>query len=143
MNREQKVGCVFVILTCCVAALPASTEPKRSERPSADAKQQVLDLENEWVAAEIKHDPATLRRILDDKFVATFGAGKRYDKEGFVKGIVGGDVDPTESQTLTDGWTGLARQKSSPPLGTLGSFGVGFDRIDKPWVVLLYRGRAI
>jgi hypothetical protein len=62
MNREQKVRCVFVILTCCVAALPASTEPKH-ERPSADVKQQVLDLENEWVAAEIKHDPATLRLL--------------------------------------------------------------------------------
>src|SRR5579859_4072218 len=102
MNREQKLRCVFVILTCCVAALPASTEPKRSERSSADAKQQVLDLENEWVAAEIKHDTATLRRILDGKFVATFGASKPYDKEGFIKGIVSGEVDPTESQTLTD-----------------------------------------
>ena len=38
MNREQKLRCVFVILTCCVAALPASTERKRSERSSADAK---------------------------------------------------------------------------------------------------------
>ncbi|HEV2174768.1 MAG TPA: nuclear transport factor 2 family protein [Nitrospira sp.] len=102
MNREQKLRCVFVILTCCVAALPASTEPKRSERSPADAKQQVLDLENEWVAAEIKHDTAALRRILDGKFVATFGAGRPHDKEGFIKGIVSGDVDPTESQTLTD-----------------------------------------
>lgn len=68
----------------------------------ADAKQQVLDLEKEWVAAEIKHDANTLRRILDDKFVASFGAKKPYDKEGFIKGICGSDVDPTESQTLTD-----------------------------------------
>jgi len=102
MNREQKLRILFVILVCCVAALPASTEPKNSELPSGDAKQQVLDLENEWVTAEMKHDTATLRRILDEKFVASFGAAKPYDKEGFIKGIVSGDVDPTESQTLTD-----------------------------------------
>jgi steroid delta-isomerase-like uncharacterized protein len=68
----------------------------------ADAKQQVLDLEKEWVAAEQKHDAATLRRILDDKFVASFGAEKPYDKEAFIKGIVSADIDPSESQTLTD-----------------------------------------
>src|SRR5262249_39753798 len=68
----------------------------------ADAKQQVLDLEREWVDAEIKHDVAALRRILDDKFLASFGAEKPYDKEAFIKEIVSGDVDPTESQTLTD-----------------------------------------
>jgi steroid delta-isomerase-like uncharacterized protein len=66
------------------------------------AKQQVLDLGKEWAAAEDKHDASTLRRILDDKFVASFGAKKPYDKEAFIKQIVSGDVDPTQSQTLTD-----------------------------------------
>jgi steroid delta-isomerase-like uncharacterized protein len=66
------------------------------------AKQQVLNLEREWVAAEVKHDATTLRRILDEKFVASFGANKPYDKEAFIKEILAGDVDPTESQTLTD-----------------------------------------
>jgi ketosteroid isomerase-like protein len=50
----------------------------------------------------MKHDTATLRRILDDKFVASFGVAKFYDKEGFIKGIVSDDVDPTESQTLIE-----------------------------------------
>ena len=53
-------------------------------------------------SAEIKHDANTLRRILDDKFVVSFGAEKPDDKEGFIKQEVSGDVDPTESQTLTD-----------------------------------------
>lgn len=66
------------------------------------AKQQVLDLGKEWAAAEDKRDTSTLRRILDEKFVASFGAKKPYDKEAFIKQIVSGDVDPTESQTLTD-----------------------------------------
>jgi hypothetical protein len=62
----------------------------------------VLDLGKEWVAAEIKHDASTLRRILDDKFIASFDGKQPYDKDAFIKLIVAGDVDPTESQTLTD-----------------------------------------
>ena len=69
---------------------------------TADAKQQILDLEQVWVMAEHNHDAATLRRILDDKFVASFGSEKPLDKEAFIKLIVSGDADPTESQTLTD-----------------------------------------
>jgi len=81
----------------------ASTEPENSKRLTAvDAKQQVLHLEQEWVVAEHSHDAAALRRILDDKFLASFGAEKPYDKEAFIKEIVSGDLDPTESQTLTD-----------------------------------------
>jgi hypothetical protein len=68
----------------------------------AKRKTTVLDLEQEWVAAEHNHDTAVLRRILHDKFIATFGAEKPDDKEAFIKEIVSGDVDPTESQTLTD-----------------------------------------
>ena len=65
-------------------------------------KQEVLDLENEWVVAEHNRDAVTLRRILDDKFVASFGAGKPYGKEAFMKGIVSSAVDPAESQALSD-----------------------------------------
>lgn len=80
-----------------------ATEPNDSlTLPTADSKQQVLDLSREWVTAEIKHDADTLRRILDDKFAASFGVEKPYDKEAFIKLIVTGDVDSTESQTLTD-----------------------------------------
>jgi Domain of unknown function (DUF4440) len=42
------------------------------------------------------------RRILDDKFVASFNADKPLDKDAFIKLIVAGDIDPTESQALTD-----------------------------------------
>jgi ketosteroid isomerase-like protein len=90
-----------------VAAEDLIAPPLAANAPVSDgdlsaAKQQVLDLEQEWVAAEHKHDAATLRRILDDKFVASFGVEKPYDKEAFIKLIVSSDLDPTESQTLTD-----------------------------------------
>jgi len=67
-----------------------------------DDKQQVLQLEDEWVVAEKKHDASTLRRILDDKFLASFGPKKPIDKEAFIREIVSGDVDPSVTQTLTD-----------------------------------------
>jgi len=103
MNRERMATILCLMLACCMATSSVATEPKNSKTlPPADAKQQVLDLGKEWVAAEIKHDAARLRRILDDKFVASFGAQKPLDKEAFIKEILAGDLDPTESQTLTD-----------------------------------------
>jgi steroid delta-isomerase-like uncharacterized protein len=92
-------------ITRQLGALPADELADRKESESrivADAKQRVLDLGKEWTAAEVKHDASTLRRILDDKFVASFGANKLYDKEAFIKQMVSGALDPTESQTLTD-----------------------------------------
>jgi hypothetical protein len=88
-------------LAGCIAASVAATEPAapKMAAPTAE-RQQLMDLEKEWVTAENKHDTAVLRRILDDRFVATFGAVKTYDKEAFIK-LFTGDVDPTESQTST------------------------------------------
>jgi len=103
MSRGRALKILSLMLVCCIAASSSATEPKNSNTlPPPEAKQQVLDLGKEWVAAEIKHDETTLRRILDDKFVASFGAKKPYGKEAFIKEIVSGEVDPTGSQTLTD-----------------------------------------
>jgi hypothetical protein len=103
MWRERAVKVLCLTLACCMAISSVATEPKNSKTlPPTDAKQQVLDIGKEWVAAEVKHDTTTLRRILDDKFVASFGAEKPYDKEAFIKLIVKGDADPTAAQTLTD-----------------------------------------
>jgi hypothetical protein len=91
-----------LVLTSFAATSTFAARRNSQNQPPADAQQQVLDLEKEWVAAEIKHDGATLRRTLDDKFLATFGAGKPRDKEALIKDLLSGPVDPTESQTLTD-----------------------------------------
>ncbi|MBS0580374.1 MAG: nuclear transport factor 2 family protein [Proteobacteria bacterium] len=84
-----------------MASASVATEPANSQSPPrTDAKQQILDLEKEWTAAENSHDAAVLRRILDDRFVA-LGTHKTYDKEAFIKIETDGDVDPTASQTIT------------------------------------------
>ena len=95
-----------LLLGCCMAVgLPTpAAEPRnpRTARPS-EARQALLDLETEWTLAEEKHDEAALRRILDDRFVATFGAARTYDKEAFIALFAGGDTDDaSRSQTITD-----------------------------------------
>lgn len=99
----QKQRVLVLICAWGATSTTLSAEPQRAAGvPSSDARQQVLDLEKEWVAAEVRHDAATLDRILDAKFVATFGSKKPYDKAGFIKLITDGDADPTESQTLSE-----------------------------------------
>ena len=92
-----------LVAACALASsLSLAGEPKVSATRAAEAEQQVLDVDRAWADAEVKHDTAALRRILDDHFVATFGAGKPYDKEGFIKAVVDDETDPTASQELTD-----------------------------------------
>ena len=99
--RELKQLVVGLTLAWCMAALSVATEPTSSQTaPPTDARQQLIALEKDWVAAENKHDAAALRRILDERFVVTLGATKTYDREGFI-GLFTGPVDPTVSQTLT------------------------------------------
>jgi hypothetical protein len=110
VNRDYTARILCLTLGYFTAGSFAATEPKNSTTQPADAKQQVLDLSKEWVAAEIKHDANTLRRILDDKFVVSFGAEKPYNKEAFIKLIITGDVDPTESQTRS--WSSTKTRQS-------------------------------
>jgi hypothetical protein len=99
MMRSWQLG---VVAACALSSASLGGEPDRSALPAADAVRQLHDLERRWVAAEIKRDAATLRSILDDGFVATFGAGKPHDKEGFIKAVVGDATDTILSQDLTD-----------------------------------------
>jgi ketosteroid isomerase-like protein len=102
MVTSRAVKLLSFVLACCTIAACAATEPKNSNTlVPADAKRQVLGVEKAWVAAEMKRDAATLRRILDDKFIVTFGARKPYHKEVFIKQTVSIPIDPTETQRLT------------------------------------------
>ena len=74
---------------------PVSAAPN-GDRPTA------LQLGQFWDSSKMTWRAAALRRILDDRFVATFGAGKPYDKEGFIKVVVDDETDTTASQDLTD-----------------------------------------
>lgn len=89
---------------CLAAGLPAPAAEPRNPRtaPPSEARQELLNLETEWTVAEEKHDEEALRRILDDRFIATFGAARTYDKEAFIALFTAGDTDASKSQTITD-----------------------------------------
>ena len=99
----KRRGVFVLIYACAMTAAVLAAEPNSAVSQSVgDVKRQVLDLGKEWVAAEVKRDAVTLDRILDDKFLASFGTKKPYNKAAFIKAITDDEVDPTESQTLTD-----------------------------------------
>ena len=68
---------------------------------SAD-EEALLQLEQVWVRAEIDKDAETLRRILDDRFIATFTSGRAIDKTAFITVIVGDGSSVMHSHDLTD-----------------------------------------
>ena len=102
MNRERRRKILCLTYACCVAVPMLATPRDPHPVAAPDDKQQIQQLEDDWVIAESKHDATTLRRILDDKFLASFGANKPIDKETFIREIVSSDVDPSVTQTLTD-----------------------------------------
>jgi ketosteroid isomerase-like protein len=84
-------------------ALMSAAEARGSRNPApADAKSQVRALLRDWARAEDRHDAAALDRILDDKFLSTYGAGKPTDKAAFIKSLTKGKADPGQTQSLTD-----------------------------------------
>jgi ketosteroid isomerase-like protein len=85
-------------LALCSLALLGSAS---AHAAAPTAEEQLRSLEQEWVNAEIRRDAVTLRRILDEKFIATFGAGPPLNRDAFIHAIVSG-TDTDVSQTLSD-----------------------------------------
>ena len=77
---------------CCIApwslALAATA--------ASGTEQQLRKLELEWTAAEIHRDAGALGRILDERFVSTFGSGKPVDKAEFIRSA----VSPTRTRSF-------------------------------------------
>ncbi|HKD46813.1 MAG TPA: nuclear transport factor 2 family protein [Rhizomicrobium sp.] len=92
-----------IALAALVAAWSATAKAEDSQSPpAATARQQASNLLRDWVTAENEHDAAALERILDDKFISTYGAGKPVRRDAFIKSLTSGKADPRQSQTLTD-----------------------------------------
>ena len=106
-----------LVAACILASSSLAAESGASGAPATEAERQVRRLEQEWVTAEINRDAAALRHILDDRFVATFGAGKPMNKEAFIKAITGDPTDVMQSQDVTDE-THLVDRDTAVTLGT-------------------------
>jgi hypothetical protein len=147
-SLQQQI--VRLTLGCWLAASSIATQPTSSQiAPPTDARQEVLDLDKAWAVAEDKHDEATLRRILDERFLGTFSSGKTYNKEAFLKAILSGDVDPTASQTLSyeavliDGDTAVVigidtrhARRDGAPYTKVAKYTVTYIRRNDRWVAL-------
>jgi Zn-dependent protease with chaperone function len=71
--------------------------------PAGEAEQQLRKLEREWTEAEFNRDADALGRILDEHFVATYGAGKPRGKAEYIRDMVNGaDTDRLVSEDLSD-----------------------------------------
>lgn len=132
-------------LICSSASSAAIAQAAPAQTPGA--RQEVLDTTKAWVIAENKHDAAALRRILDDKFISTFAANKPVGKATFIKAITKGQVDPTQSQSLTDEsvvvdgdtavivGTDTFHSATNPPVAPL-RFTITYVHKDGRWVAL-------
>jgi hypothetical protein len=55
-------------------------------------EQQVLALEDEWIDAEIRHDEATLRRVMDDSYTVNRSDGTTMGKEAEIARLLASDM---------------------------------------------------
>ena len=65
------------------------------------AVKELIALEEKWVNAENAKDAGTLRTILDERMIIISDSGIR-SREEFIAGVMKGEPDPTQTQTLTD-----------------------------------------
>ena len=137
-----------LVLAGAFAALSANAAAAQGA-PAADARQQVMKLLHDWVIAEDRHDAAALARILDDKFLATSGAGQPVNKETFIKKLTVGAADPKQSQSLTDetvivdgdtavviGTDAFHRTDGAEPSGPTLRYTITFIRRNARWAAL-------
>ena len=92
------LGLLGLISVCALGAwstVSAATQ-------ASEAEQQLRKLERDWTAAEIARDASSLGRILDDRFVGTFGAAKPVGKEEFIRAVIGTDAERIVSEDLSD-----------------------------------------
>jgi ketosteroid isomerase-like protein len=103
----------LLALAVVVGVLALQTEgviaAMADEQVEAEA-QRVLATEDEWIAAEIQRDEATLRRVIDDRFVFNANNGKLSDKATLIRNVLGWKMTGqtiSERTVLVDGDTAV------------------------------------
>jgi len=76
----------------------AAAEGSHESSVTAEAA-AVLEVEDAWVQAELNNDESTLRRVLDDRFVANHNDGTTSDKEDMIQSALSWDMT---GQTITE-----------------------------------------
>jgi ketosteroid isomerase-like protein len=79
----KKLFLITGLLTAVVSPVFAQTASKTSDQ-NASIEQSVLQLTRDWLAAEERHDRATLQRIIAEDFQGTTPMGNTISKEDVV-----------------------------------------------------------
>jgi len=76
----------------------------------ASEEQRVAALEDEWLDAEVRHDEATLRRVIGDRYTMNLSDGTTLGKEQYISDTLSGamlSASITERTVLVDGDTAV------------------------------------
>ena len=55
---------------------------------------ELVALSDAWIEAEVRNDPEALRRLLDERFMATFASGQTMDRAAFIEWIRKAEIKP-------------------------------------------------
>lgn len=82
--RFAILAAVFSLVT--IAAF--GDTPAMPDSPVVNQELAVLAVEDEWIAAEVARDEATLRRVIDDRFVLNSNSGRVSDKDSLIRSVL-------------------------------------------------------
>ena len=108
----MKATLVALISTVAiVVSFPTvGADTNMSDATLLSEEEQVAALEDEWLAAEVRHDEATLRRVIDDRYTVNLSNGTTSGKEQYIADILAGEMASasiTERTVLVDGDTAV------------------------------------
>jgi ketosteroid isomerase-like protein len=88
-----------------------------NSNPDPSEEDRVLAVEDEYVAAEVNRDEATLHRILDDRFVLNSNHGTTAGKAELIEGVLSWNMtgqEITERTVLVDSDTAIVFGTTEP-----------------------------
>ena len=101
---------ILAVLSGSIALSTPAAPSDRSDDSVHSEEHRVLAVEDEWVDAEINRDEATLRRIIDDRFVFNSSSGKTSGKADLMANVLGANMvgqRVSERTVLVDGETAV------------------------------------
>ncbi|MDH4288452.1 MAG: nuclear transport factor 2 family protein [Aquincola sp.] len=109
MTRSALVGAVS-IAAFAVSCLAMGADTNMSGATPLSEEQRVAALEDEWLEAEVKHDEATLRRVIGDRYTMNLANGMTLGKEQYIADILSETMlsaSITERTVLVEGDTAV------------------------------------
>lgn len=149
MIRSALVGAVS-IAAFAVPCVASGTDADTTGATPQSEEQRVAALEDEWLEAEVRHDEATLRRVIGDRYTMNLSDGTTLGKEQYIADILSGAMASawiTERTVLVDGDTAVTFgtvNVMDPPVDgkesapRLGRYTLVYVRRDGQWQALAF-----